>query len=393
MVRSVEAIVKPDLLAWARKESGLTVDAAAKKVNVKPDRLESWESGELRPTVKQLRKLANAYKRPLAVFYLPEPPDGFAPLTDYRQLPGDVPVEESPQLRYEIRRAYHRREIAIELFEAVSDSPPVLRKEVNLEDDPEGLAMQMREILGVSYDDQTTWRRQGRYKPFNEWRSALERIGVLIFQAEKVELEEMRGFSISEKPFPAIVVNIKDSPSGRVFTIMHELIHILLEDRGLCNLQGEAKLPAAARKVEVFCNRVAGAILVPRSHLLREETVREKGTRDSWSDDELKDLAYRYGVSREVILRRLLICGRTSKSFYEEKRQEVFLREKAEIPERTGESWGPLPHTSAISRAGKLFVRLVLDNYYKENITLSEVSEYLGVRLKHLRSIEAAVLS
>lgn len=393
MVRSVEAIVKPDLLAWARKESGLTVDVAAKKVNVKPDRLESWESGELRPTVKQLRKLANAYKRPLAVFYLPEPPDGFAPLTDYRQLPGDVPVEESPQLRYEIRRAYHRREIAIELFKAVSDSPPVLSKEVNLEDDPEVLAMQMREILGVSYDDQTTWRRQGRYKPFNEWRSALEKIGVLVFQAEKVELEEMRGFSISEKPFPAIVVNIKDSPSGRVFTIMHELIHILLEDRGLCNLQGEAKLPAAARKVEVFCNRVAGAILVPRSHLLREETVRAKGTRDSWSDDELKDLAYCYGVSREVILRRLLICGRTSKSYYEEKRQEVFLKEKAEIPERTGESWGPPPHTSAISRAGKLFVRLVLDNYYKENITLSEVSEYLGVRLKHLRSIEAAVMS
>ena len=393
MVRSVEAIVNPDLLAWARKESGLTVDAAAKKVNVKPDRLESWESGELRPTVKQLRKLANAYKRPLAVFYLPKPPDGFAPLTDYRQLPGDVPVEESPQLRYEIRRAYHRREIAIELFEAVSDSPPVLRKEVNIEDDPEDLAMQIRDILGVSYDDQTTWRRQGRYKPFNEWRSTLERIGVLIFQAEKVELEEMRGFSISEKPFPAIVVNIKDSPSGRVFTIMHELIHILLEDRGLCNLQGEAKLPAAARKVEVFCNRVAGAVLVPRSHLLREETVRAKGTRDSWSDDELKDLAYRYGVSREVILRRLLICGRTSKSFYEEKRQEVFLKEKAETPERTGESWGPPPHTSAISRAGKLFVRLVLENYYKENITLSEVSEYLGVRLKHLRSIEAAVLS
>ncbi len=92
MAKRVEAMVQPELLVWARTSAGLSLDQAAKKVQVGPGRLESWESGKgrptVRPTVKQLRKLGNAYKRPIAVFYLPEPPKDFQPMKDFRRLPG-----------------------------------------------------------------------------------------------------------------------------------------------------------------------------------------------------------------------------------------------------------------------------------------------------------------
>lgn len=71
MARSDDALVNPDLLVWARRNSSLTIEQVAKKVPVKPEHLELWEKGELRPTIKQLSKLGHIYKRPIAIFYRP----------------------------------------------------------------------------------------------------------------------------------------------------------------------------------------------------------------------------------------------------------------------------------------------------------------------------------
>jgi ribosome-binding protein aMBF1 (putative translation factor) len=77
MPRSIPALVKPALLVWARERSGLTVEAAAAKMQLDADLLRDWESGSARPTIAQVRKLGDVYKRPLAVFFLPQPPRGF----------------------------------------------------------------------------------------------------------------------------------------------------------------------------------------------------------------------------------------------------------------------------------------------------------------------------
>ena len=74
MTESIEAIIKPELLIWARKSAGLTLADAAKKAQVSEDKLNEWETGKSRPSISQLRKLGKVYKRPIAVFYLPEPP-------------------------------------------------------------------------------------------------------------------------------------------------------------------------------------------------------------------------------------------------------------------------------------------------------------------------------
>ena len=74
MARSIEALVKPEMLVWARESAGLPPQVAAKKIGIKSEKLEMWEKGEIRPTVAQLRKAASVYKRPTAAFYLPRPP-------------------------------------------------------------------------------------------------------------------------------------------------------------------------------------------------------------------------------------------------------------------------------------------------------------------------------
>lgn len=77
MATLVRALVKPELLVWARESARLTVERASKKAQVTAEQLGSWERGESQPTITQLRKLGRAYKRPLAVFYLPKPPKHF----------------------------------------------------------------------------------------------------------------------------------------------------------------------------------------------------------------------------------------------------------------------------------------------------------------------------
>jgi len=87
MTRTPDALIKPELLVWARQSAGLSLDAAAAKLRVSAERLRSWETDEARPTIAQLRTAARVYKRPLAIFYLPEPPLDFQPLRDYRRVP------------------------------------------------------------------------------------------------------------------------------------------------------------------------------------------------------------------------------------------------------------------------------------------------------------------
>lgn len=385
-MRSAEAIVKPELLRWARDSSGLSVEAAAKKVQVKAERLRSWETGESRPTIKQLRKLGRAYKRPIAVFYLSEAPKDFQAMHDFRRLPGEFDTKESPELRLAIRQARYRREVALELFESLGEQAPRFDLSASLDDDPEATAATARDALGVTFEEQKRWK--GRYGALNGWRSVVESLGVLVFQASGVSVDEMRGFSLSERPLPAITLNSKDSPRGRLFTLMHELTHLMLHREGICDLVEAPGRSPADQRIEVFCNHVAGAVLVPDDLLLSQPEVEEQDPTEEWTPDQLARLISTFGVSEEVILRRLLILGRTTHAFYRARRAELESRyERIRAP-----SGAPPPDVLSVSRSGRLFAGLVLGAYRQGKITSRDLSDYLEIRLKHLPKVEERVL-
>jgi transcriptional regulator with XRE-family HTH domain len=99
MSRSIPALVKPALLIWARERAGLPLEEAASRLGIEVERLQQWEQGTDRPSIAQLRKIGELYKRPLAVFFLSEPPQGFDPQREFRRLQGVTPQTESPELR------------------------------------------------------------------------------------------------------------------------------------------------------------------------------------------------------------------------------------------------------------------------------------------------------
>jgi Zn-dependent peptidase ImmA (M78 family)/transcriptional regulator with XRE-family HTH domain len=396
MAGSVKALVKPELLVWARVSAHLSGEEAARKAQVKEEQLAAWEQGEGQPSIPQLRKLGRVYKRPLAVFYLPNAPKTFDALRDFRRLPAEMVGSQSPELAFEIRRARARREIALDLYqELVGDTPKPFSATASLDENPEVVAGRVRDHLGVRPAEVSSWKTV--YDAFNRWRGALEEAGVLVFQAEDVETSEVRGFSFSEDLFPVVVVNIKDAVVGRIFSMLHETVHLMLRQGGLCDFEEESQ--RAQERIEVFCNGVAGAALMPQASVLAEEVVRQhKGMQ--WSDEEIEFLAQRFRVSREALIRRLLVLGRASEAFYRKKRKELQAEYEAQLEEvkqkkalgmETG-GFAP-PDRMAVSKAGPFFVRLVLESYHQERITANDLSSFLDVRLKHIPKIEHAVLN
>ena len=356
----------------------MSIDIAAKRTGVKAIQLESWEAENSRPSLAQLRKLAAVYRRPLAAFYLPEPPTRFEVMHDFRRpATHNAPPESSPKLALEIRKAYDRREWALELMREIDETPVPFNATATLKDDVEQVATRLRAALGVSLAVQCTWRTDR--EAFKQWRLLLERAGLLTFQATDLEMSEARGFSVSAKPLPVVVVNMKDAPRGRIFTLLHETVHIMLNDGGICDLHDA--------DAEAFCNKVAGAALFPKTELLNSAVVgRHRKGEMRWSDAELQELSREFGGSREAALVRFLTLRLTSQEFYERQRREFLEQYQKQQREQAG--FAP-PHVVALSSAGPLFTSLVIENFNRDRITASDVSDYLQIRVKHLHELQS----
>jgi len=382
-VKRIDAIINSELLVWARKSSGFPIDLAAKKLGITKDKLEEWEAGSQRPTIKQLRKIGQLYKRPIAVFYLPEAPKDFQPLKEFRKFPGTFATVESPTLQFEIRRAIETRDEAIELFEDLEGSKPLFQVQFGLTGKSTfEVAGMIRDFLEIEIEEQIN--QQTSYDAFNLWRNKLENTGVIVLQAAGIDLDDMRGFSISERPFPTIVVNNKDIPEARIFSLIHEFTHVLLNKGGICDFQ-ESMLSEEKKKIEAFCNKVAGEVLVPIKELKSEKIVISNAKSNAWDLSDLRILAKRYSVSQEMMLYRLLNLEFITNKIFTALHVELKSRKK---PRQSG--FAP-PATMAISKAGILFSKLVLNSYYANNITASDLSDLLNIKLKHLGKIEKSI--
>lgn len=391
MTKRVLATINPAVLVWARNSAGYDLAVAAGKLKLDEARLAGWELGDDQPSIPQLRKLAELYKRPLAVLYLPEPPLAFLPMHDFRRLPDMGPRHFSPALTLEIRRAHQQRELALEMLAESGGEAPRFSLTTSLRANIEEAGTRIREALGIDYQLQSSWREP--LVAFRAWRSRIETLGVLVFQASRIERDEASGFAYWAETLPFMVVNRKDVYSRRTFSLLHELAHLMLQQSGVSDLDIDAPRPAADERIEIFCNQVAAAALMPRAAFLAEATIAAKGAgRHEWSDEAIKSLALTYSVSREAVVRRLLTFERTTEAFYRRKRTQYATEFRQRLEKQKEEAAGkPIPRNmprETIANIGRPLVSLILENYHQDRLTISDVSGYLGVKTRHLVGIE-----
>lgn len=325
--KSFEVFVEPDVLIWARESIGRNIEEVAKQLNVNNDLVKRWENGEKKPTLNQLKKLAQFYKRPLGVFFLPAPPKELSLPKDFRTLPEETILPLKPKTRLAIRRARRLQSLTLELKSTLQQEIILKIGSVSLSDNPEEVAEQTRAYLGVDILMQFHWTDEK--VAFRAWIKALEKLGLLVLQMS-FPIEDARAFSLTDGELPMIIINTQDhSIKARIFSLFHEFGHILLNRGGICDpnrstwdAPEQHTSSEGIRVVEKFCNHFSGALLVPKAALLNHEIVKAMKPSLEWSDDTLVKIARDFKVSREVILRRLTILGLASLAFYQKKRAE-----------------------------------------------------------------------
>jgi len=377
---SLEVSINPAIMKWIRESAGIDVNAVANRVGTSINNVKRWESGESRPTLRVLNDLSVYYKRPLAVFFLPEPPYEPPLPQDFRFSSKAESKPLSKEVRLVVREARRIQRLTADLKKDLGIDIRSKLSKISLDDDPEEVARKERKRFRIDIQDQFNWTR-GSIQAFRLWRRALEQMNVIVYQAP-MNIEEVRGFSLNDDQVPIIVINSSDAPNGRVFTLFHEYAHLMLEKPGVCLPQESIDENNPA--IERFCNHFAGAFLVPFEDLF----AYFKPSINLFNDEIIK-VANLFKVSKYVIWRRLLTYNQISRNDYIQ-RLEIWKDEYSKKPPKKN-NYRPEPARQCVERKGTMFTSLVIRAKEAGVINSCDVADYLSIRLKHLDKVVSLV--
>ncbi|MGB1012685.1 MAG: ImmA/IrrE family metallo-endopeptidase [Nannocystaceae bacterium] len=380
MPRTISAKINPEMLRWARARVGMPLSVAAKKISVDESLVAEWELGNEKPSFAQLRTIANVFRRPLAFFYLSEAPEDFPIPHDFRRIQSQTSV--SFELVQALRTAHFRREAILRIHDGYGQPRKPFDLKIDSDQPPDQIASEVRRVLGVSLASQKATR-----DPFSSlrlWKDAVEVQGVLVFQASRISVQEMRGFSIANDLAPVVVVNSKDAPTARVFSLLHEFAHLLLHrHKGSICVFSESE---STDSEERLCDAIAANVLVPSTALLQQPEVKKQRNRSTWDKESISALARRFGVSEFVIIRRLLTLRKISKARFQQHANEI--RDRVYSSPGKG---GPTYYRTKVAQLGRPYIRTVLGAYDDNVITARDAVEYLDVRIDNFNKLAEAV--
>lgn len=354
--------INGETLTWAREVSGLSPAGLASAIDVNEGRLLEYEEGTQMPTFKQLVKIAHKLDRTPAFFFLPPPDEVDVPrAVDYRRTGNVEPTD--PELIAALRRAERYRDVTLECTDGEGIAPEL---PAPFRRGGEGAAAgELRRLLGLQPDfvPPGTTKDAG----FQTWRRTLETHGFLVFQTSKVDLDVFRGLSIFHERLPIILLNGKDSPAGKAFTLFHEVAHIVNRSSGLCLLEER-------ESQEALANSFAAHFLMPSAAVL--ELV--EGLREG--EDVVEAVARRFKVSRPAAAIRLKVLGYVSEEEVLRERRIADAAWSKQRGERKGES-GPPYWRTKYRDLGPTVIGAVTRALDEERIGILDAANFLDAKI------------
>ncbi len=379
--------VAPGVLKWARESIGLPLEIAAKRLGIKPDTLAAMEQGSKQITMAKIRQMAKHYDRPLIAFFLPAPPREEETVPDFRIIHEGERRDWSPALHRAYRRAVGQREVMLDLAVGEEDDEPIPEIELRLDHgtDPETAAQRVREWLAPS-----RIRSNRPHDHLNAWIAQVEARGILVTQMSDVSIEEARGFSIGRYPLPVIAINGAEPPRGKLFTLLHEVMHILLRRGALCDLEDASPLSneSEGRHLEWYCNSVAAAVLMPRRAVTEAVAGRAEGPETHWSNEDLRVLASGFGVSAEAMLVRLVTLSLAPREDYRARRPAFLEQYRAHRRDNSGFM---TYYNEQIRNMSRRYIAVVWRAYERGEVSDPDLSTYLNTKPQNiLKLVEKA---
>lgn len=370
--------VNPERIKWCCADFGITLDDLRAALGIAADTIQRVMDGQDALTFNQLRKMADYFGRGV-LFFLETGTveEAFVHTQQFRTLANEKP-ELTNKLKTLIERVEQQREVYLSLREELDETAPQFRPpDIPLQSPPEAARIAR------------TWLELGDTNSFDSYRTAVESRGVLAFLSngyngkwQIAKKSSILGFTLYDPACPVIVIKKQHKESRQSFTLMHEMGHLLLHKAS--SIDDEDDL-LSLRARERDANSFSGYLLIPDRFLTSisdKDRPLEVSQYDRWLEHKRKE----WGVSSEVILRRLLDRGRLEQGEYTAYQQ---WREHQTVTQKDGGN-RQYRYREPVHVFGNPFVRTVLDALSARHITLARASSYLdSLKIEDLHQLES----
>lgn len=373
MNNNIHINVNHEVLIWARESLAMNRAQTSESTGISPKRLVHLESGKKQPTLEELKAFSKTYKRTIATLLLNKPPKE-------KPLPQDRRTIDSKELGHfhektimAVRKARALAQSFIELREEMGIPFPKFNLSASIQDNPKEIATKIRQLLHLN----EIWEIENNRIALDAYIERIESLGVAVFQLSLTQ-DDVRGFAIVDDIIP--IIGIKrggEQPHSKIFTLFHELGHILLNEGAITDLSLNP-----AWELEKWCNAFAAEVLMPTSELLQMRILQEYQAQGQkiWAKKDLVDLGNHFHVGPLAILRSLLENGLTTNTFYKEKHEKWNRPQfgRAKFPE------GRNLAKEAVQEKGRTYISLAFKAFDQNRINLKDLSDFLGVKLSYI---------
>lgn len=382
-----KAIITPNILRWARETSKMSIDLVALKTKVNEEKIALWESGEDFPSINQLEKLSKLYRRPIAIFYLPEPPSDFQTLRDFRR--NIKSKEYSTALTFIIRDIQSKQSWFSDFLKDEGESQLDFIGKFNSRTSAEVIALDIIKTLGIEPIE----RNQDILK---YWVDKIEQKRIFVSLSSnihshlKIDINEVKGFAVTDKYAPFIFVNSADGKNSQLFTLIHELTHLWINVSGVSSFDLiDFRNTEDLKKydpIEVLSNRVTAEILMPKS--LFSSILKNYKT---ITPQIVEKIAKEIRVSSFALSVRMLNLNIISEIQFNQFRKvfkdkyDEYLEVQANKPKQKG---GPSYYILKIRKNSKAFTSYIYGYYKSGKITGYEANKLLDIKVSNFKNLE-----
>jgi len=376
---SNQAIISSNVLKWARLRSDFTIELVAKKTNVKVEKLKKWEEGVSKPTFNQAQKLANILHIPFGYLFLDNPPIEKKILPDLRTIADSSLDNFSVDVEDVISDVKFKQDWYQDFKIERGDSKISFIGKYNYNDDSKVIASDIAQTLRLKLAERNISKNWEEF--YTLLVNKAENLGLWVMQSSMVgnnthrilNVEEFRGFVISDSIAPVIFINGSDSKAARIFTLIHEIVHLWFNSSGVSNIDFRIDNTSYYSKHERKCNEIAAEILVPKEQILKEWNQKLSVSINS------EKLCKFFKVSSVVVARRafdLKLINNNEFFDYYYDLVKIWGNKKQKQKEKNG---GPSYYKLLPIKNGNNFLYDVIQNVYSQNILMRDGAKLLGL--------------
>lgn len=374
----MEVKINGAILKWARECVNLSIEEAVLKTKLKSltnDDLLQFENGEKFPKINIAKNLAKIYGINLAVLYMPRIPKNIQPkINDFRQITNKLSRNAVLLIRKLVSHQEWLKEYLVSNgYKELDFVGMISIKNTSVKETVK--------IIENKLNVQVNYNKDSKCN-FNEIKKSLENKNIFVSIANshngnvksKVEVQEIRGFAIADKIVPFIFINSSDSDNAKLFTLIHELVHILIGETGISNIYSND----TKNKVEVYCNKVASELLIPDKVFIK---YWEEYKEDNIEKKILK-LSKQFPSSQLAII----VKARSLKYIEEDIFNNFFDKFSNKKIIKNNNKKGGSDYYKTIDKLNtKKFANYVLEAYHDNEITLRDVYDLLSVKSNNLK--------